>query len=92
MNTSVLTHLWQQRLQVGEYRQHQVTGQQSQGLHAAAQCSLQSVWGGFDRRAASKLLHQEAQTNPLVPGEVGSDASPLLQHSIAEKTKKQRTD
>lgn len=93
-NASAPTHSGQQRLQEAEYRQHQVTGQQGQSLHAAAQRSPQRVRGGFDRLAASELLHQDAETNPLVPGEVGGDAPPLLQHSVAEKTKKtkQRTD
>lgn len=77
---SELAHLWQNRLHEGEHGQHQVTRQQSQGLYTAAQSSLQSL-RRFGSLTASKHLHQEAQTNPLVPREVGGDASPFLQHS-----------
>lgn len=75
------TNLWQRRLHKGEHRQHQVTGQQSEGLHAAAQSSLQSLRGSgsFYRPGNPNSLNQEAQTNPLVSQEIGSDTSPVLQ-------------
>lgn len=72
-------HLWQNCLHEGEHGQHQVTRQQSQGLHTAAQSSLQSL-RRFGSLTAFKHLRQEAQANPLVPREVGGDASPVLQH------------
>lgn len=39
------THLWQHCLHEAEYRQHQVAGQQRQGLHTAAQSSLEHPGG-----------------------------------------------
>ncbi|TNN62938.1 hypothetical protein EYF80_026818 [Liparis tanakae] len=53
----------------GEHRKNQVTGQQRKSLHAAAQSRLESlgVLGRFYGLGNPKSLHQEAQTDPLVP-------------------------